>query len=262
MRSPRSHPPKPQTATAKLRWSFFRDWKKHARTLEQLARRDDLSTEEVHDLRVATRRLRASVFVLGRCTSIAQEKKIMRELRDLGRALGARRMWEIAIRDAGVYGAETPALEKRLSRAKKELRRAMRPGRMDALIARLKKAEAFIPDASFERLSPWLEDFEWELAYRLERRPKTPDDRHQLRIHMKKVRYVIECLGRRSYKVEKLQDYLGREHDLGVLRPFVGREPRLTRDVRRAGSSVNKAMRPALESAMRQLLMLRRDIAR
>lgn len=218
--------------------------------------------DEVHDLRVATRRLRASIFVLGRCTAIAQEKKIMRELRDLGRALGARRMWEIAIRDAESYGAETAALTKRLSRAEKALRRAMRPGRMDALIARLKKTEGFIPGASFERMGPWLENFEWELAYRLERRPKTADDRHLLRIEMKKVRYVIECLGRRSRMVEKLQDYLGREHDLGVVRPFVGREPRLTRDVRQAGSSANKAMKPALESAMRQLLMLRRDIAR
>jgi CHAD domain-containing protein len=231
-------------------------------TLERLAHRDDLSVEELHELRVATRRLRASIFVVSRCTAIAQAGKIKRELRALGRVLGERRMWDIAIHDAERYGAKTGAMKKKQAAAEKAVRRALRPGGMDALIGRLKTAGAAIPDLSLERLAPWLEDFEWELAYRLQRRPQTPEERHQLRIQMKKIRYVLECVGRRSRRVEKLQDYLGREHDLGVLRTFVGREPRLTRDARRARSSANRTLKPALESAMRQLMFLRRDIAR
>jgi CHAD domain-containing protein len=240
----------------------MRDWRKRTRTLERLARRDDLSVDELHELRVATRRLRASIFVVSRCTTMAQAGKIKWELRALGRVLGERRMWDIAIHDAARYGAKTDVLRKKQVAAEKAVRRSLRPGASDGLIGRLQKAGAAIPDMSLERLAPWLEDFEWELAYRLRRRPRTPEERHQLRIQMKKIRYVLECMGRRSRRIEKLQDYLGREHDLGVLRTFVGREPRLTRDAQRARSRANRTLKPALESAMRQLQFLRRDIAR
>ena len=163
---------KPTTAVAELKRSFTRDWKKRTRTLEELAHCDDLSMDELHELRVATRRLRASIFVLSRCTTIAPAEKIKWELRALGRVLGERRMWDIAIHDAARYGAKTGALKKKQAAAEKAVRRALRAGRTDALTGRLKKAGDAIPDMSLERLAPWLEDFEWELAYRLERRPR------------------------------------------------------------------------------------------
>ena len=246
------------------RQAFGRDWAKRLETFAELTakRAADLSTEDVHHLRVTTRRLRASLWVLRHCVDNKSAQRAHRELRAIGKVLGERRMWDIALRDAEAYGGKTGEIEKRGKRATARVKRALWVGRGRGLVEDLRKMEKTIPGMMLERLAPWLQGYEWELAYRLLHRPKTPVERHELRIQAKKIRYVLECLGRRSLALEKLQDHLGREHDLAVVREIIGAKRGMARDERTSRASANRIMPRALRSAMRQLHALQKEIKR
>ncbi|HKW14995.1 MAG TPA: CHAD domain-containing protein [Candidatus Krumholzibacteria bacterium] len=242
----------------------MRDWAKRLKTFESLAAydADALSDDDVHDLRVTTRRLRASLWVLRHCTESSVAERSHRELRAIGKVLGERRMWDIAKRDAETYRAPTGAIEKKQKRAHARLRRALRRPRVRKLLKDLRKLEKTIPHLRLERLVPWLQGYEWELAYRMHRRPTVPTERHELRILGKKVRYVLECLGRNAARLEALQDHLGREHDLVVLHGMIGARRGVARDRRAAVLRANRVMTPALRSGMRELRALQNDLAR
>jgi CHAD domain-containing protein len=252
------------TTEESARRALEQDWAKRLKLFEELTARDpdDLSDDDVHDLRVTTRRLRASLWVLRHCMESKVAERAHRELRAVGRVLGERRMWDIAARDAHAYGAGTPAIDKQRRRAHAALRRALRRPRVRALGKDLRRLEKKIPGLVLERLVPWLQGHAWELAYRRQRRPVDPAARHALRIQAKKVRYVLECLGRKSAGLETLQDHLGREHDLDVLRGVIGSKRALLRDKGLAATRADRAMEPALRSGMRELRALQSDLSR
>ena len=76
------------------------------------------------------------------------------------------------------------------------------------------------------------------------------------------VQQAIESLGRRAPSIEKLQDHLGREHDLHVLREIIGAKRALVRDAKTAQARADRVMQPALRSGMRQLRILQRELTR
>jgi CHAD domain-containing protein len=241
-----------------------RDWAKRMKMFERLVDKGAgaLSDDDVHDLRVTTRRLRASLWVLRHCMESNAADRAHRDLRSIGRVLGERRMWDIALGDAQKYGADTGEIEKKRARAHAKLHRALRGARVQSTLKDLRRLEKKIPGLMLERLAPWLQGYEWELAYRLQKRPRTPTERHELRIQAKKVRYVLECLGRKSARLEKLQDHLGREHDLDVVHGLIGRKRGLAGDRRIAATGANRVMQPALRSGMRELRALQKDLTR
>jgi CHAD domain-containing protein len=255
---------KPVSSDEAARRALEREWAKRLQKFEELGTidADKLSPDDVHDLRVTTRRLRASLWVLRHCMMDRSAERCHRELRSIGAALGERRMWDIALRDAERYGADTSAIEKQRDRAHVRMRRALQRGRVRKLAASLRKLERELPGLMLEKLALWLQGYEWELGYRLEQPPKTATTRHQLRIQAKKTRYLLECLGRRAPSIEKLQDHLGREHDLHVLRAIIGAKRGLAGDARTAQARANRVMQPALRSGMRQLRILQRELTR
>jgi CHAD domain-containing protein len=257
-------PRKPISADEAARRALEHDWAKRLEKFAELATTDPdkLSKDDVHDLRVTTRRLRASLWVVRHCMIDGYAEHGHRELRSIGKALGERRMWDIALGDAEHYGADTSDIEKERRRAHAAMRRTLRHARVHKLVTSLHKLEREIPGLMLEKLLPWLRDYEWELAYRLGQPPKAPTERHELRIQAKKARYVLECLGRRAPSIEKLQDHLGREHDLHVLQQLIGRKRALIRDTRIARNHADRVMPSALRSGIRQLRILQRELTR
>lgn len=257
-------PRKPISADEAARRALERDWAKRLDKFEELAKTDPvkLSKDDVHDLRVTTRRLRASLWVVRHSMIDAYAERGHRELRSIGKALGERRMWDIALGDAEHYGADTSEIEKERRRAHATMRRALRHARVHKLVTSLHKLEPEIPGLMLEKLLPWLRDHEWELTYRLGHPPKTPTERHKLRIQAKKTRYVLESLGRRAPSIEKLQDHLGREHDLHVLREIIGAKRALVRDTRIVRIRADRVMPSALRSGIRQLRILQKELTR
>lgn len=72
---------------------------------------DDI--ERVHDMRVATRRLRAALEVFEPCFSEQAFRKALRRVKDLADGLGERRDRDVTIAELHGFGAEMPSADQR-----------------------------------------------------------------------------------------------------------------------------------------------------
>lgn len=223
-------------------------------TLEKNAARVRVSSdpEPIHDLRVATRRLRAALDLAGEIASRKRARRIRRDLRRLGRALGELREADVnvALLREESFAAE-PAREaareallasvivearrlrrKSLQRLKKtDILRLGKDIRAFAAMLRSSRRDG-VSFLGFARthveraLQPVLRARERSL-----RRPE-PQNLHLLRIALKRFRYTVELLspaldpsrGRRiRARLKSLQDSLGRYHDFVVLHSEIRR---------------------------------------
>jgi CHAD domain-containing protein len=92
--------------------------------------------------------------------------------------------------------------------------------------------------------------------------PTTNRARHRLRINVKKARYVLEATGRPVTPLVKLQDHLGRWHDLMVLSSVAGPTSQVTEALNREWMIARRLVRPALRQAIRSLPDLRQPPSR
>jgi CHAD domain-containing protein len=107
--------------------------------------------EHLHDMRVATRRLRAALEVFQPCFPAKRHLKALKRVKALADALGERRDRDVAIEFLERIGAEAPeadraALEKSIERLRREQRQAndelapyVAPKRLKKLRRRLRK---------------------------------------------------------------------------------------------------------------------------
>ena len=79
------------------------------------------SGKSVHQLRLATRRARVGLWVLGQNSSVLRFKHLGHELRTLGKTLGQVREVEVAIQDANHYGVQLLDLKSRRSNARRKI---------------------------------------------------------------------------------------------------------------------------------------------
>jgi CHAD domain-containing protein len=98
---------------------------------------DTRDVERVHDMRVATRRLRAALELFDACFPPKRHKRLLAEVKALGEALGARRDPDVAI--------------ERLEAVRRGFHTTDRTG-VDSLLAELRDEQA----AGNERLAPAL----------------------------------------------------------------------------------------------------------
>ena len=109
---------------------------------------DDISG--VHDMRVATRRLRAAMEIFRPCFPKKRYRAAMKPLKELAAALGERRDRDVAIEFLGGFREEIPAADR---------------GRLEIQLARLREEQL----GANEELAPyvaaeWLEELREALA--------------------------------------------------------------------------------------------------
>ncbi len=88
---------------------------------------DTSDIERVHDMRVASRRLRAVLEIFAPCFPKGDFKTVLRDVKNLADALGERRDPDVHIEDMEVF--------------EKDVQAAVRPG-IDALVERLRERQA------------------------------------------------------------------------------------------------------------------------
>jgi CHAD domain-containing protein len=168
-----------------------------------------LDPEYVHNMRVATRRMRAALRMFRKAFLKEDRARLNAELRWLAKALGA-------VRDADVYIDAVPAflsyidwtaldfafyireLETRRRAAQRDLLAALDSPRYAALKARI---ESFIAEPRFsdaridlrDVAAAGLERFSQEVLQTGDS-VRTEEDLHALRIAMKRLRYAVESL--------------------------------------------------------------------
>lgn len=223
--------------------------------------------EGIHQVRVASRRLREAVPVMAAGLTGIGRRKLERRLRRLTRALGPVRELDVALTDLAELSARWPethaacaTLEARL-RAKRE--RAFREARSRLSGQRVRRLREHV-GALIDRLTD-AGDVAWTdaLAVHLSRQAEAlvaavdsagalyaTEALHAVRIASKRLRYALEladetdvaAVGRLIGRLKGMQDVLGRLHDLDVLASY-GRE-----------LEIEQQVQPQLEAGLRQLV--------
>jgi triphosphatase len=220
--------------------------------------------EDLHQMRVASRRLRAAVAVYSPLFRKSELRKRKRRLRDLTRALGAAREWDVHLKNlakeqnAAAEETERAALEYAAARMR-ERRDAVR-GSMIASLDALDVQRTVLGavalanpggngdrDAwTLERLADCVVPDTLSEAWASIDAYRATDDclrLHELRIAMKKLRYALEVLeyafeGRLAEGRDKVhdeaksvQDALGKHHDLTLLADAIAAEQARLREI-------------------------------
>lgn len=228
---------------------------RQAAAFDRLARKTQasLTVNQVHDLRVLTRRLRASVWVARKLDDSARLRKLRRLLRRVGRQLGERRMFDVALEDAQYFGFDTAPLQGPLEYAGAVARKSLKPKRRAVIVSLLRKASRLVKGASPRPLAKSLYVLRKRLQEALGNAHKGKAEQHELRIEAKKTRYIFEILGLPSEDLKRLQAMLGRAHDLEVLQELLGPHESAAREEEDACANARKIMKKVVETAVRHL---------
>jgi len=207
------------------------------------------AVEAVHQMRVASRRLRTVLRLLHLRDLEAEVKRLQDALGEV-RDLQLQMAW-LRGRDAALYRSRQAALR----RARSALDRELKRWRSQTLPAILEAAEGE-QEPSARDISKTLRKRMQRLRDSLElaRVHPTPASIHAARISAKKVRYLVEvakeALPKRVVKLEhdlkSLHASLGELHDLDLRIALVKRRPALLREQREERGRVEKIARAQL----------------
>ena len=201
--------------------------------------------EGVHDIRVATRRLRAAMEMFRPCFPRKRFRRAKKRLKALADALGERRDRDVAVEFLGGFLEGAPAgdrdrLEIAIARLREEQRdanEALAPLLTEGSLGKLRESLTALAQGARgdEPLQPGAARI---VAARLEElrdlsdralEPGAESAQHEMRIAAKRLRYVLEvvgdCFGPEGEAVrllaKELQGVLGEIHDCDVMLPRV-----------------------------------------
>jgi inorganic triphosphatase YgiF len=251
-------------------------------------RGDDL--EALHDMRVAARRLRASLAPFSDAFPPRVCSYLRDELKWLRQSLGEVRDMDVQLGRVFAFSASTPAalrtsldtyarfLQRRRAEHRKELLAVLTSERYFALLVGLEEyatGAAGMERDGVQRSVGGLVADEIEKAYRrvckLGRRvdaEPTPEDLHGLRVRAKRLRYTLELCRdltgrdgvRAIRRLVRLQDLLGNFHDAVVAADFVRQY--VEGPGKRAGSTAMITMGAFLANELHRADGMRHDFAR
>jgi CHAD domain-containing protein len=183
--------------------------------------------EEVHQLRVAIRRLRALLRAARPLITDERAEPLRAELGELGRALGPARDADVFLAylraEAQSLDGDAPAMDALTARVEEQRQAAYSEARaaIDAPghLLLLEKLAGFVADVEIADGS--LEDVVDRELGRFRKAAKdvdTDEALHQARIRAKRVRYAAEAAGRKKLvdRMKKLQDAAGEHQDAAV----------------------------------------------
>lgn len=220
---------------------LFSQWNEFCGLRERVLRQGD--TDSIHDLRVASRRMRATVGLLAPFIAGRAARRISKALRRVTRELGQLRNIDEAIIYFEALPAPLPTLIRVLPEARVHEMRAVRdilkplPTRdMDRLLREAVAELAGIPCGD-QALPVYLSETSvqrYQAVHDLllpATVPENVETRHRLRISIKKWRYLLETLGqvcRQDYSaaLETLKEYqtlLGGLNDMVEFAELCGR---------------------------------------
>lgn len=235
-----------------------------------LARIERAAPLDVHQVRVASRRIRSLLKTFRSHFDRSAADPYRRELGRLARRLGPLRELDVM---AGLPGTDAAVVGPTIVAARKEeaarLRRWLRrsAGWRTFAVAKPERTEpkvkSGLDDAEIDQTIRHL----WRRVERvLEARPAAPDELHALRIRLKNMRYALEATAnpgdeeraRLIARLRTAQSLLGEEHDLACARAWLRKSPAAAPAVRatlrqwQRRSRALEARRPAMLRRLRR----------
>lgn len=221
----------------------------------QVTRR--ITPRGVHKLRTTVRRIRAVLTTIQR-NNVDKASDVAQRLSELQRLLGAVREIDVLAQDAKSFELQVQGLETEHDRARRALRRfLLRYSRRSLLSPISKQAEAIhLSQIDMKPLlTKRLKTFERHV-----RKNKKKSEMHELRISLKKLRYVLEAVGSGTKAQRDLQGLLGRVHDLEVLRDRMGKSKQVKKEQERLAKLASKQLEPVLKEARTRVQDLNRGL--
>ncbi len=168
--------------------------------------------KHVHRLRVCIRRLRTYLWIL---RGKSERSRLEKELRSLAHRLGDLRdvdvVREILVPTDGLRSLRRERREKVLKKLKRK---------------KVQRLRRLASDLSLPAGRPTgLRRLERKLQAWSRRPDYSPRGVHELRIDVKKARYALEALGGPTTSLARLQDALGKAHDLDLVASLGERPP-------------------------------------
>lgn len=228
-----------------------------AETLLRLSSLKSFGEEDIHDIRVASRRLRTGIPIFSACFDSKESSKWIKALKSLTDALGNARDHDVFIKYLGKYDNQTltdiierlkDGREKSYSLARKKISKTYKSGILEDIVSNLKEidcseencyalglANICVRYSAVENASQNLED-----AY-------NKAGHHKMRIAVKKFRYCLEVfsplfddnLSEEISSLKELQDSLGKMHDCDV---FLEKIPEIIRESIFSGTDTDKIL--------------------
>lgn len=208
-----------------------------------------IDPDHLHDMRVASRRLRTMLEVLGEAIPVEAREAFARDLRWVGRALGRVRDLDVQLQRVAALRAESAEFERaaleifarwleiRRGRQRTRLLERLDSERYAAFVAEARAWVEAPPPAGApgsaavapayhtgQRLTS-ARGRELHEAYASAERSLAPEDLHAVRIAAKKLRYTVEYFAdltgpgsaRRAKRLARFQDFLGERQDTATL---------------------------------------------
>ena len=209
--------------------------------------------KSVHQLRVATRRARAALWVLRYSSAHIHFKKLNHNLRIIGKALGGVRELDVAILDANHYDINSSQLISRRKAAQQNLQKLINRGQRKKLSADFLSFKKTIRNMKPMLLRKASDKLRAQLNHQLERHVRGKTKSHQLRLVFKKVRYALEAMGKPIDPIKRLQNILGDAHDLEILHELLGRNSKIKAERHLLNNKAARLVKPAIRFAVVQL---------
>lgn len=204
-------------------------WKKYRSELK--ACRTEFSSEGVHDLRVAVRRLLAIFDLLRSVIQHPRIQKIRRELKDQLDHLDELRDVQVLLADISEFVHDVPELtlfreylqkrEEKLLRAARKQIKSLKTGSLTERVEKVYDMVKLLPDQYLkENLLEHVDDaYVRTMRYYALIDVEKPTTIHRLRIAFKKFRYIIEIIHPLLEKMpggnfQKMHDYQGMMGDI------------------------------------------------
>lgn len=215
------------------------------------------SARNVHDLRVTIRRVRAILTLLKESSKHARKSRLERELRSINQALGKIRDIDVGIANARHYGIDATPMKSRRQILEKRLKSRLAPSKQKRTNALLANFHTQIKERGKQsnglNTSKGTRKLRRQLKNRGTKRLSEDRQLHELRILFKKTRYTLEALGQSIHPLRKVQNNLGRLHDLSVLQDLAGKNKALKQDMKKYREKALHSINPARRFALSRL---------
>lgn len=170
--------------------------------------------ENVHDLRIASRRLLTLIRVF-------ELDPFSKPLKKAANKLGELRDVDVSVSHADLYGLDTKKLKNERKKLRKKVRKFFTKQHEKIIDKIIHHAQVKLQEKDEDDLHRVVDKYKEEMM-KWKDVPIGRENFHQFRIALKKARYLLEAQGEKVKDLVKLQDLLGDIHDLEVLTDKTG----------------------------------------
>lgn len=175
--------------------------------------------ENVHDLRIASRRLLTLIRIF-------ELDPFSKPLKKAANKLGELRDLDVSLLHADEYGLPADDLKLERKKARKKVKKFFTKQRQKTIDKIMHHAQIRLQEKDEGDLHDVVEKYKAEMM-KWKDEPIGKENFHEFRIALKKARYILEAQGEKVKDLVKLQDLLGDIHDLEVLTEKTGTTPEI-----------------------------------